>query len=374
LPEQWSVVRAISRCREALMGWRKLKCKKCGEKIYLYRSCRNRHCPLCQGVARAKWVRDRLKELLPVPYFHVVFTLAGELRALALRNKKVIYDILFRASSETLMEVSERNLNARIGALGILHTWGQQMMDHPHIHFIVTGGGLSLDGLRWIFGKQKYFLPKDILSEVFQGKLLDYIGQAYRAGELIFPGEIEHLADPAKFASLLRSVVRKRLVVHIKRPFGGPEQVLCYLGRYTHRVAITNKRILKMENEMVTFEYKDYADKNKVKTMELPVEAFLRRFLMHVLPERFKKIRMYGIWGNRAKMKLLPQCRDLIAKQKPAKMAEMLIAPGLEVREPETTICPKCGGKDFEVIEDVTPRRFRRRQRRHQKGVDVNTT
>lgn len=324
-------------------------CKKCGEKILLYNPCRNRHCPQCQGTARAKWVRERIKDLLPVAYFHVVFTIPQEFRALALRNKKIVYDILFRAASETLMEVSARRLKATVGVLAILHTWGQKLLDHPHLHFLVTGGGLSFDGLRWIGGRASYFLPGAILMEVFRAKFLDYLEDAYEEGKLIFPGQIAHLGERGVLPALIQEMKKKIWNVKIKKPFAGPEQVLCYLGRYTHSVAISNHRLVSCENDQVIFKYKDYADDSKEKEMPLPVEEFMRRFLLHVLPTGFKKMRGYGLLANAVKKKKLALCRELIARQDPASVAAMIRAPGLLVTIPENPVCPKCGSEEFKV-------------------------
>ena len=322
----------------------------------MYNSCRNRHCPQCQGAARAKWVRERIKDILPVAYFHVVFTIPQEFRALALRNKKVVYNILFRAASETLMEVAATRLKVTIGVMAILHTWGQELLDHPHLHFLVTGGGLSLDGARavtavtaWIGGNANYFLPGQILMEVFRAKFLDYLGDAYEEGKLIFPGKIAQLGERGVLPALLREMKKKLWNVKTKKPFAGPEQVLCYLGRYTHSVAISNRRLLSCENDQVTFAYKDYADGSKEKKMPLSVEEFMRRFLLHVLPSGFKKMRGYGLLGNRVKKKKLELCRDLIARQEPSKAAAMIRAPGLIVTIPERPVCPKCGSEEFQI-------------------------
>lgn len=324
-------------------------CRKCGEKILLYNPCRNRHCPQCLGTARAKWVRERINDLLPVAYFHVVFTIPKEFRELALRNRKIVYDILFRAASETLMEVAATRLKVTIGVLGILHTWGQELMDHPHVHFLVTGGGLSLDGLRWIRGRADYFLPGAILMEVFRAKFLDYLGDADEEGKLIFPGQIAHLEERGVFPALLREMKNKSWNVKIKKPFAGPEQVLCYLGRYTHSVAISNRRLVSCENDQVIFQYRDYADESKEKEMTLPVKEFMRRFLLHVLPTGFKKMRGYGLLANAVKKKKLARCRELIASQDAASAAAMIRAPGLIVTIPERRVCPACGSEELRI-------------------------
>lgn len=354
-PDQHRVLRALERCRTAEMGGRKLTCCACGEAVHLYNSCRDRHCPLCQGAAREQWVRDRLKEILPIPYFHVVFTIPAILRPLALRNKRALYDILFRSASETILEVAKRRLGATVGALMVLHTWGQALMDHPHVHVLVTGGGLSTCGTRWIHGRSDWFLPVRALSKVYRGKFLDYLGEAYGQGELAFPGAIADHADLETFVELLRRAAERPWVVYAKRPFAGAEQVLRYLGRYTHRVAISNGRLVKCEEGEVTFRYRDYARGNEERTMTLDAEEFLRRFLLHTLPKGFKRIRSYGICGHRVKGERLERCRRLICEQAgPGAMPEMVRSASLaaEVHKPA---CPNCGCEEFTTAE--LPRR-----------------
>src|SRR5208337_157518 len=293
----WSHVKAlnaIQRCRTAALGGHRDRCPKCGyAKAISYNSCRNRHCPKCQTAARNRWVAKRQAEVLPVGYFHVVFTLPHELSALALQNKKEIYRLLFRASAETLLEVAANpeHLGAEIGFLSILHTWGQNLMHHPHVHCVVPAGGLSPNGTSWIVGRADFFLPVRVLSRVFRGKFIDLLKTAFHQGELRFYGQLQPLATPAAMERLLDESVAHEWVVYAKPPFGGPAQVLKYLARYTHRVAISNRRLLGLENGKVTFRWKDYAHDNQPSVMTLEATEFVRRFLMHVVPRSFVRIR-----------------------------------------------------------------------------------
>jgi hypothetical protein len=307
-------MRAIEICRTAELGGHVDVCDTCGAIRISYNSCRNRHCPKCQFLRKEQWLEARKQDLLPVQYFHVVFTIPDELNPLALRNQRVIYDILFKSVSETLTELGKdpKHLGAQIGFISILHTWGQNLMDHPHIHCIVTGGGLSLNGKRWLSCRKKFFLPVRVLSRLFRGKFLSYLKKGYDSEELIFPGNIGHLQNSELFKEFLRGLYSHEWVVYCKPPFKGPENVLKYLGRYTHRVAIGNHRIVRMEDAKVSFLWRDYADGNKNKVMALDVFEFIRRFLLHVLPERFVKIRYYGLLGNRNRKGMLHQCSKLL--------------------------------------------------------------
>jgi hypothetical protein len=291
---------AIRDCRTAALGGHVEyveQCDSCGHQVIAYNSCRNRHCPKCQAMTRAKWLAEREAELLPVPYFHVVFTLPDKIGRLALQNAEEIYRILFRAASETLLTIAAdpRRLGAHIGFLAVLHTWGQSLHLHPHLHCVVPGGGVSPDGLRWIGCKKKsFFLPVKVLSSRFRNLFLTYLRKAFKAGRLKFHGELAGLANQSAFEALCRTAKQTKWVVFAKPPFGGPEQVLKYLARYTHRVAISNRRLLSIEDGRVRFEYKDYADGNQVKVMELAATEFIRRFLLHILPSGFVRIRQYG--------------------------------------------------------------------------------
>lgn len=315
--EQWKVVQDIINCRTAALGGHTLECDNCGHLEHSYNSCRNRHCPKCQFSAKTKWLEDRKKELLPVSYFHLVFTLPAELNNIILQNKRICYNILFKAASETLKEVAlnPKNLGAQIGFFMVLHTWGQNLMDHPHVHTVAPAGGISPDGSSWIDCKKEFFLPVKILSIVFRGKYLNYLEKAYKRGELEFHGRIEKLENEKEFKKVLINSANRPWVVYAKKPFAGPEQVLDYLGNYTHRIAISNHRLIKIEDDKVHFYYRDYADDNKTKIMTLNVVEFMRRFLLHVLPAKFMKIRHYGLLGSKYKKEKIEVCRKLIGKR-----------------------------------------------------------
>jgi hypothetical protein len=304
------VVSAILNCRTSVLGGHKLACDACGHEEYSYNSCRNRHCPKCQFLAQLKWVEARKAELLPVGYFHVVFTVAHELNRLIWVNKKIGFEILFKAMSETLKEVAERRLELQIGFTAVLHTWSQTLLEHAHIHAIVPGGGFSLDGKRWIQASQSYLLPCKVLGQVFRAKFLDYLEQAFT--RLSFPEEIADLASRKRFKGLLIEAAKKDWVIYAKKPFAGPEQVLEYLGNYTHRIAISNYRIEAVDETHVTFRYKDRTDDNKSKLMRLPGQEFIRRFLSHVLPDKFVRIRHFGFLGSRQKKKNIETARRLL--------------------------------------------------------------
>ena len=312
--EQRRVLRDIANCRTAALGGHVAQCDQCGHQTISYNSCRNRHCPKCQAMARAHWLEARAAELLPVPYFHVVFTLPGCLAPLTLQNQRMVYGLLFEAVSATLLEVAAnpRNLGARIGFLTVLHTWGQNLMHHPHIHCVVPAGGLSADRTGWVHGRPRFLLPVRVLSRVFRGKFIDLLKRAWGRGELQFHGQLTSLATRAAMEQLLNQSVRTEWVVYAKAPFGGPEQVLKYLARYTHRVAISNRRLLRLDDGQVTFCWKDYAHGNQKGTMTLQATEFIRRFLLHVLPISFVRIRYYGFMANRHRAKNLQHCRQLL--------------------------------------------------------------
>ena len=305
---------AIESCRTAALGGHLERCGDCGHQRVAYNSCRNRNCPKCQGLARAQWLEDRQAELLDVPYFHVVFTVPQQIEVIAFQNQTIIYDILFRAASETLRKIAADpdHLGAEIGFLGVLHTWGQNLLHHPHIHFLVPGGGIALDGESWIACRPGFLLPVTVLSRMFRGLFLHYLEKAFTAGELQFFAAYRHLHEPAAFRRHLAPIWNTEWVVYAKRPFAGPEQVLDYVGRYTHRVAISNNRLLDIAEDKVTFRYKDYRHDAQHKTMTLEAEEFIRRFLLHVLPEGFQRIRYYGFLANRYREEKLEHCRELL--------------------------------------------------------------
>jgi hypothetical protein len=305
----------IRACRTAALGGHLHQCDQCGHCAISYNSCRNRSCPKCQGAARALWLAEREAELLPVEYFHVVFTLPQQIACLALQNAKRIYSILFRAMAETLLTIAAdpKHLGAAIGFLAVLHTWGQNLHLHPHIHCVVPGGGISPDNSRWIPCRKSFFLPVKVLSRLFRNRFLIHLRRAFQKGKLQFHGELESLAHPAAFDALCRKAGQVEWVVYAKRPFGGPEQVLKYLARYTHRVAISNRRLLSLEDGRVSFEWKDYAAGNQTKTMTLDAVEFIRRFLLHVLPSGFVHIRHFGFLANRTRKEKLALCRSLLA-------------------------------------------------------------
>src|SRR6059036_1883936 len=308
------VLLAIARCRTAGLGGHIDQCIRCGYRAISYNSCRNRHCPKCQTAARERWIAARQKELLPTRYVHVVFTLPAQLAPLALQNKKLIYGLLLRASAETLLEVARdpTHLGAEIGFFSVLHTWNQKLQLHPHVHCVIPAGGLSPDHLRWIRSRPRFFLPIHVLRRVFRGKFVAGLKLAFQRGQLHLAGNLVSLTQPKIFASWLRPLFRMDWIVYSKPPFGGPEYVLQYLGRYTHRVAISNHRLVSFANGQVTFRWRDSADHNQQKLMTVSLDEFLRRFLLHLLPKGFVRIRHFGFLANRRRAALLPLCFHLL--------------------------------------------------------------
>ncbi len=340
--QQIRTLRAIRRCRTAELGGHVDQCAGCGHQAISYNSCRNRHCPKCQSNARRRWLDARRRELLPVPYAHVVFTLPHELAPLALQNKKMVYNLLFRASAETLLKVARnpKRLGAELGFFSVLHTWNQKLEHHPHVHCVVPAGGLAPDHGRWMRPPGQFFLPVRVLGRVFRGKFTAGLKRAFERGELAFYGRLKPLGNPGAFRPLLRQTWSHEWVVYAKPPFGGPEHVLRYLGGYTHRVAISNHRLVAFEEGQVTFRWRDSAHKNKKRLMTLPVNEFLRRFLLHLLPPGFVRIRHFGFLANRRRAQLLPLCCSLLAMIPLERTAKAL--PGAP--DPEFWACPLCGG------------------------------
>ena len=359
--EAAQVLRAIVACKTAALGGHKARCSECEHELYFYNSCRNRHCPKCQGAARAEWLEKRTSELLATPYFHVVFTLPEALAPIALRNRRLLYSLLFRAASETLLKVARnpKHLGAEIGVLAVLHTWGQSLNHHPHIHCVVPGGGLSPDRTAWIHGRESFFLPVRVLSRVFRGKFLTYLRDAYDGGKLTLRGKLEHLGDNSAWIDLVGSLSRMEWVVYSKPPFGGPKQVLKYLARYTHRVAISDQRILGIADGKVTFQYKDYRGGGIERTMTLEGPEFLRRFLQHVLPRSFHRIRYFGFLSNRHRAEKVALAKFLLGqgKEEPAPQLDDAapVREASDAPELKGAICPVCKKGRLIVIEDFLP-------------------
>jgi hypothetical protein len=346
--EQLKVMSAIERCRTAALGGHVERCEKCSHTLIAYNSCRNRHCPKCQGAAAKEWLAEREAELLPVPYFHVVFSLPAQIADIAYQNKATIYDLLFKASSETMLTIAAdpKHLGARIGILSVLHSWGSALNHHPHVHMIVPGGGFSLDGKRWISCRPSYLFPVKVLSALFRRLLLEKLVAAHAAGELQFFTKHARLTDSKAFAAYLRPLRKSKWVVYCKDPFGGPEQVLRYLARYTHRVAISNRRLIASDDKGVTFKWKDYRLEGpaRYKVMTLTTHEFIRRFLLHVLPAGFHRIRYYGLLASGKRAENVARARQLLAP--PIIPIDAIKALSANVDEPQTTnLCPCCGGR-----------------------------
>jgi hypothetical protein len=344
------VLLAIVRCRTAVLGGHLDECTRCGHRAISYNSCRNRHCPKCQAGARERWLEKRRQELLPTPYVHVVFTLPRPLAPLALQNKKVVYDLLFRSSAQTLLEVArdQKHLGAEIGFFSVLHTWSQRLELHPHVHCVVPAGGLSADRKRWIKPRYAFFLPVKVLSRIFRGKFVAALKRAFQDGQLSFHGDLRLLVQPKTFAAWLRTLFRKDWVVYSKPPFGGPDYVLRYLGRYTHRVAISNHRLLSFADHQVSFRWRDSAHKNEQRRMTLSLDEFLRRFLLHLLPDAFVRIRNFGFLANRRRATFLPLCFQLLGRTKHTEQD----TPGAQDSR-DLWLCPKCAAP-MRAVERLT--------------------
>jgi hypothetical protein len=361
---QRKALRQLADCRTAALGGHSAFCLDCGHERIAYNSCRNRHCPKCQALARARWLEQQAEHLLPVEYHHVVFTLPAELSDLALANPVVVYDLLMSSAAATLRDVAAnpKRLGAAVGVLMVLHTWGQNLHHHPHVHCVVTGGGLSCDSKgtidakpHWVGCRPGFFLPVRILSRVFRGKFLAGLRTAFAKGTLALPGRLATLADPAGRAAWWTALTAKDWVVYAKPPFGGPAQVLKYLARYTHRVAISNARLVELRDGRVTFRYKDYADGHKDKRMTLTAEEFLRRFVQHILPKGFVKIRHYGLLANRMREARLTLCRQLLLVVNVAAAVPNVEAERVEPAQPHC--CEKCGGTRlvYRELDPVAP-------------------
>ncbi|MCX5799768.1 MAG: IS91 family transposase [Candidatus Eisenbacteria bacterium] len=357
---QRRVLRAISVCRTAALGGHKRRCDLCGHEEISYNSCRDRHCPKCQAAARAQWLEAREKELLDLPYFHVVFTLPQSLGPLALQNKQLVYGLLFRAVSETLLTIAKdpKHLGADVGFLSVLHTWGQNLHHHPHVHCVVPGGGISPDGMQWISSRKNFFLPVRVLSRLFRKKFLGLLTAAYSTGKLSLHGTLEHLREPQNWSEWIATLTATEWVVYAKPPFGGASLVLKYLARYTHRVAISNQRLLSLEDGKVTFLWRDYAHGNCQKTMSLDAVEFIRRFLLHVLPTGFMHIRHYGFLANRGRKQKLALIRKLLA-QKTDKHALASETPAHKLagtaQEVHPDLCPACKEGRLLLVETLDP-------------------
>jgi hypothetical protein len=346
---QLKVMSAIERCRTAALGGHVARCEKCAHTLIAYNSCRNRHCPKCQGAAAREWLAEREADLLPVPYFHVVFTLPTRIAAIAYHNKAVVYNLLFKAAAETVLTIAAdpKRLGARIGITAVLHTWGSTMTHHPHVHMIVPGGGLSLDGSRWVSSRPRFLLPVTVLSELFRGLMLHKLLAAHKAGQLQFFGQHAHLAERKACAAYLAPLRKRKWHVYSKPPFGGPKAVLAYLSRYTHRVAISNRRLIACDQNGVTFKYKDYRANGRAqyKIMTLPTHEFIRRFLIHVLPDGFHRIRHYGLFASAQRAANIARVRELLAVPSRSENPEPSQTTAVDEPRVLPCPCPCCGGR-----------------------------
>lgn len=360
---QRRVMRAITACRTAALGGHLEACDRCDHRRIAYNSCRNRHCPKCQSLARAAWIEQRQTELLDCPYFHVVFTLPEQIAAIAYQNKAVVYNLLFTATAETLRTIAAdpKHLGAEIGFFAVLHTWGQNLMHHPHLHCVVPGGGLSADRHRWVACRPGFFLPVRVLSRFFRRRFLELLEHAFDGGQLEFFSSLTSLREREAFRGYLDPLRQKEWVVYAKPPFAGPDQVLDYVGRYTHRVAISNNRLLDIEEGKVTFRWKDYRDGNAQKTLTLAAGEFIRRFLLHVLPSGLQRIRYYGFLGNRYRQDKLAQCRQLL-QMSPNTQATVPAAASCDYRDRHAMLtgislhqCPICHQGRMLIVEQLNP-------------------
>lgn len=356
------VMRAIENCRTSALGGHIEQCPECGHRRIRYNSCRNRHCPTCQTGAREQWLYKRKQEVLPVIYYHIVFTVPHELSDLMLRNKRICYNLLFRAASETLLELCRdpKHMGGRPGVLAILHTWGQTLMDHPHLHCLVTGGGISNDGSRWVVPcktnqKKTFFIHVNIISALFKGKFMAHLKDAYQSKKLYLGGVIESLQNEEAFDAFQKILYAKKWVTYCRAVYRKPDKVIDYLGRYTHRVAISNRRILEVDNENVRFSYIDYQDQDKRKQMTLSIDEFIRRFLLHVLPHGYYRIRYYGLFSNRNRKKNLDNCLRLLNTAKNEEKPFDLLDALYETLGIDLSRCPNCGIGEMHIIKNLKP-------------------
>jgi ribosomal protein L37AE/L43A len=362
-PEQRRALNDLTACRTAALGGHVLGCPECGHQEVSYNSCGNRHCPKCQATAAARWLETQAADLLDTPYFHVVFSLPGALGPVALANPRCVYGLLMRAAAKTLLEVAAdpKHLGAEVGILAVLHTWGQSLTLHPHVHCVVTGGGLAPDGSHWVAGRDDFFLPVRVLSRVFRGKFLAGLRSAFQRGRLRFPGRLVALARPRQFRRLLTETVRTEWVVYAQPPWGGAATVLKYLARYTHKAAISNHRLVALADGRVSFRWKDYAHGGKRGTMALDAVEFVRRFLMHVLPTSFVRVRHYGLLANRHRHEKLARCRELlgmtVTRQAEAAPSDPgpVPPPVHEATVTPTRVCPRCGAGRMVVVVEFPP-------------------
>jgi len=357
--EQRRVMAAIEVCRTAVLGGHLERCDQCDYERNCFNSCRDRHCPKCQSLARAQWIEHRLAELLDCPYFHVVFTVPDEIAAIAYQNKGVVYDILFHTTAETLKTIGAdpKHLGAEIGFFAVLHSWGQNLMFHPHLHCVVPGGGLTADGQRWVRCRARFFLSVRVLSRLFRRLFLESMEKAFNSGKLQFFAALEFLRDPHAFAERIAQAKETDWVVYTKRPFAGPQQVLDYVDRYTPRVAISNNRLIDIDNGRVKFHWKDYRDNSQIKVMDLEADEFIRRFLLHVLPEGFQRIRYYGFLANRDRRNKLALCRQLLGMQTSSQTTSIkdYRERYQELTGRSLTLCPRCQKGQMVIVESLPP-------------------
>jgi hypothetical protein len=346
---QWKVLRALAVCRTPALGGHRYECRRCGREHFVPHSCRNRHCPACQGAQAFDWLARQEAVLLPIPYFHLVFTLPHALHPLIRQNRRALFNLLFDAANQTLLAFGRQRLGAQLGVTAVLHTWGQTLCEHYHLHGIVTGGGLSLQGSGWKHSPAHYLFPVRALSQMFRGKFCAGLQRLHQRQALAFHGPLQPLIQPRAFAGLVQEARQRPWVIYAKRPFAGPSQVLAYLSRYTHRVALGNGRLLQVDAQRVTFRYKDYANQSRPKIMTLSLAEFVRRFCLHVLPERFVKIRHYGLVSNRDRQERLARAHQALAVVPPAPTpSDPKPAPSQRQRR-----CPFCGALTLVLVEAV---------------------
>ena len=356
----WKALNAIQACQTALLGGHLYECAHCRCAHFVPHGCGNRHCPSCQGISSREWLEAQAELVLPIPYFHLVFTLPHELNPLIRQNQRPLYNLLFATASDTLLTFGRNNLGAQLGITAVLHTWSQTLLDHYHLHCIVTGGGLSTDRSRWVSSRPDYLFNVEALSQVFRAKFCEGLQALYAQGKLAFYGQLAWLVLPAEFQKLVREATEQGWVVFSKRPFAGPEPVLAYLSRYTHRVGITNARLRHLDRaaQTISFDYKDYADGARHKTMTLGLEEFIRRFCLHVLPPRFVKLRHYGLLANRGRAERLQHARELLQAQPVLQAPPSSLKPPPASDSPGLPICPHCGRPSLILVRVIEPQRY----------------